>query len=171
MKNRILQILILIIALNYTSCQEINLQKDGFFILKENNDKVTYDKCFYTRLDDSGSIINIITAYDKKENDSINPVIQIHFNGTDVGTYDTYDSLAPTKLLAIINFEGTHYEFPSFTNGQQTGEMSLVIDKYDTDKGIIKGSVSGKFYSIDKELLDVEESDFESMDSEQYDNY
>ena len=166
MRYRPFLVLTIVIALT-SGCQKINLQRDGYFILKVNDKRISYDKCLFT-LGETSRPNTIVASDFKNISDSVYPNdfdIHIYFYGEVVSTNNEYDSLFPDKLNVSIKFNDQIYRFPhnNLNSFKQESEVNLVIDEYDSKKKKCKGSISGKFYNNSGDFIEVKTSKFVAM--------
>jgi hypothetical protein len=150
------------------ACQKSDLKKDGYFILKINNSRVSFDKCVFwceNNIADTTPVhLNNIVAYKKKDvvDTAISNYenIMIYFDGDTCGTYSNQWLLpGPNACLAYIMHKGINYG---------PAEMILKIEKYDIENKIIEGSLSGKFQiggSLET-TAEIKESPFRAIGSE-----
>lgn len=171
MKRKYAYLLIFISVLFYLSCQKINLQKDGYFILRADGTRKSYDKCaFVVSHDTSNSALitkNCVYAGITEENLNKDYEIMLYFEGDKKGTYTTIDNIMLPSLFATVKYKGKIYEgwgTPPFPYDKSN--IELIIDKYDISKGIIDGSFSGKFrnYRETDDVIELKKCRFRAMD-------
>jgi len=176
MKIKIRYFLIFIVSLQYLSCQKLNLQKDGYFILKTNDSRTAYDKCYF-RMQSIASISSncIFAGKVKKGGDSIyagDYDVFIYYEGNTTGNYTSYNPTSPTALYVMIKANNKEYLFPSFdfSTSEQLAEINLAIDEYNSGKGKCKGSISGKFINPNdrNDFVTVKTSKFVAMDFDKH---
>lgn len=162
MKTRFIQIFIVILTIISFGCQKSDLKKDGYFIFKANNKKVTFNSCFWTLdsyMDNTITVnMNNIFAIQRKDMGGTNDSawfnfqadhVYIIFDGTTTGTYSTPVWVTlPNAFYIEIQNQGILYSmFQVDQNGNPYCNVQMNIDKYDVNKGIIEGSISGTFYN------------------------
>lgn len=155
------------------SCQKLNMQKDGYFILKADDSRTSFDYCEYQIMHDTLNSTpitkNYIKAF-KNKPDSSEYDVMIIFVGDSKGKYNTCENLMTPSLYANVIYKGEHYEaFGTPPFPYDKSNMELIIDKYDLNKGIIDGSISGKFCNYNNnETIELKKCNFRAMDANKY---
>ena len=156
------------------SCQKLNLQKDGYFTLKADGSRESFDYCEYEVIQDTIDSTplkrNYIYASNSKENIISDFKVLIIFTGETKGTYNTCENIMVPSLYANIVYKGEHFEaFGTLPFPYDKSNMVLTIDKYDLNKGIIDGSISGKFCNYNNnETIELKKCNFRAMDPNKY---
>jgi hypothetical protein len=176
MKTRFIQIVIIILTIISFGCQKSDLKKDGYFVFKANDKKVSFNSCIWwldSYMDDTIPVhMNNIFAYQRKDMGGTNDSawlnmqadhVYIIFDGNTTGIFSTPVWVTqPNAFYIEIVYKGVLYSmFQMDQNGNPYCNVQMDIDTYDVDNGIIEGSISGAFFNYNSNsTIEISHCDF-----------